>query len=128
MGEGSLEFGSKDYSLPNMNSYHVKKGRKRSLDEADRSKWTSNCSMEMGENRGIIDDFWNSANGTFGLERLFIDRKMCPNKTKVYQKRPARAGAQTGVNVVPRKRKASSLPRLEQTNPTKTAFCCRDHT
>ena len=28
-GKGSFEFGSKNYSLPNRNSYHVKKGRNK---------------------------------------------------------------------------------------------------
>ena len=117
-------FGSRTCSLPNRNIYNIKKGRKRcakstSLDEVDFSELTSNDSMEIGENRSTSDDFWTSANETFGLEWLFIDRKMCPDKSKVDQKHPARAETQTGVKVTARKRKASSLPRLKETNPAK---------
>ena len=83
-----------------------------SLNEVDCSSWTSDCSMEVGENRSISDNFWTSANETFGLEWLFIDQKMCPDKAKIYQKRTASARVQNEVKVTPRKRKASSLPRL----------------
>ena len=89
------------------------------LDEVNRSRWTSDCSMEVGENRDISDNYWTSANETFGLEWLFIDQKICPDKAKIYPKRTAKTGAQNEVKVTPRKRKACSLPR-EQTIPTKT--------
>ena len=82
------------------------------LDEVNRSRWTSDCSMEVGENRDISDNFWTSANETFGLEWLFIDQKMCPDKAKIYQKCTASARVQNEVKVTSRKRKASSLPRL----------------